>query len=165
MSKLNFLEHFIKRLMPYRRPIIVLAHAGFIALAYLLAVLLRFDFRIPPSLWDNFLYTLPLLLVIRLGVFWWCQLYEGMWRYVSMRDILRILRAVTIGSLVFIPAVLAFFGYGFPRSIFFLEWVLCLALVGGVRLVSRALRESSRRYRQVSTKRALIVGEIGRAHV
>jgi FlaA1/EpsC-like NDP-sugar epimerase len=68
------------------------------------------------------------------------HLYEGLWRYVGMRDILAILKAVTLSSLVFVSSVLMFFGHGFPRSIFFLDWVLCLALVGGMRLTPPGVR-------------------------
>jgi len=137
---------------------IVLAHAGLVALGYGLAFLLRFDFRLPAGEWDRFLQTLPLVLLGRLVVFAWLHLYEGLWWYVSMRDILAMLKAVTLGSLLFLAAVLVIFGLGFPGSIFLLDWVLCLALVGGARLAIRALRESSRKNREVEGRRALIVG-------
>ncbi|GIW50677.1 MAG: capsular polysaccharide biosynthesis protein CapD [Gemmatimonadales bacterium] len=151
---------WIQRFLPYRRPVIVLAHAVLVAAAYLLAILLRFDFDIPPYFWERFSLTFPLLVLIRLVTFAWYRLYEGLWRYVSMYDILKILKAVTVGSLIFVVGVLLLFGHNFPRSVLILEWVLSLALVGGVRLVTRALRESS--WKQLPTlvgrKRVLIVG-------
>jgi FlaA1/EpsC-like NDP-sugar epimerase len=113
---------------------------------------------LPASEWERFLRTLPLLLLARMAVFAWFHLYEGLWRYVSMRDILAILKAVTLSSLIFMAGVLAVFGHGFPRSVFVLDWVLCLALVGGVRLAVRALRESSGRYGRGQGKRAFIIG-------
>ncbi|MGB9880668.1 MAG: polysaccharide biosynthesis protein, partial [Anaerolineae bacterium] len=149
---------FIERLVPYRRPVTVAIHAALVVIAYLLAFLLRFDFRLPPEQWALFLQTLPMLLLLRMAAFAWFHLYQGMWRYVSMTDILAILKAATLGSLLFIAGVLAFFGYGFPRSVLLLDWVLCLALVGGVRLALRALREANPRYRPVGGRRALIVG-------
>jgi FlaA1/EpsC-like NDP-sugar epimerase len=148
----------IERLLPYRRSVFVVAHVILVTLAYLLAFLLRFDFRLPSHERDLFLKSLPLLLLARLGIFASFHLFEGLWRYVSMRDILAILKATTLGSLIFVAGVLALFGHGFPRSIFFLEWFLCVALVGGVRLTIRAVRESSRRYRQADAKRVLIIG-------
>src|SRR5439155_21423018 len=68
------------------------------------------------------------------------------------------LKAVTISSLLCVLPVVAIGPGSFPRSIFVLDWVLCLALVGGVRLALRAMRESSRKYRQTEGKRAVIVG-------
>ncbi|MBI2989167.1 MAG: polysaccharide biosynthesis protein, partial [Deltaproteobacteria bacterium] len=91
-------------------------------------------------------------------VFAWFHLYEGMWRYVSMYDIKAILKAVTLSSLLFAIVVLAIFADGYPRSVVVLDWVLCLALVGGVRLTIRALRESSGKLAQIGRTRAVVVG-------
>jgi len=142
--KANSTRKLLGRVLPYRRPVIVLIHVALVTMSYLLAFLHRFDFHVPPDEWDRFLKTLPFLLLIRLGAFAWFQLYGGLWRYVSMRDILAILKAVTLGSLVFFAGVLMFFSPGFPRSVFLLDWMMCLALVGGVRLAIRASRESGR---------------------
>ena len=38
----------IERFLPYRRPVIVVVHAALVAVAYLFAFLLRFEFRLPP---------------------------------------------------------------------------------------------------------------------
>ena len=149
---------WLERFLPHRRPVIVGVHFVLVTMAYLLAFLLHFEFRLPASEWDRFLRTLPFLLLARMTVFAWFHLYEGLWRYVSMRDILAILKAVTLSSLIFLAGILAFFGHGFPRSVFVLDWMLCLALVGGVRLALRALRESSRRNRQEQARRAFIIG-------
>ncbi len=148
----------INRVLPYRQSVIVGIHTVLTALAYGLAFLLRFDFQIPAADGDVFIWTLPLLLIARMVAFAWYGLYRGIWQYVSMHDILAILKAVTLSSLIFLAGVLVFFGHGFPRSVVFLDWVLCLALVGGVRLAIRAFREFRVRHRQVGGRRALIVG-------
>src|SRR5574341_874927 len=150
--------NMIERLLSHRRSVLVAVHVILTAAAYLLAFLLRFEFRLGPEHRELFLQTLPLVLVIRMAVFAWFHLYGGLWRYVSMQDILTILKAGTLSSALFATTVLAVFGHGFPRSIILLDWILCLALVGGVRLALRAFRESSRRYRQAVRIRALIVG-------
>ncbi|MFQ5850691.1 MAG: polysaccharide biosynthesis protein [Candidatus Binatia bacterium] len=148
----------LRRFILYRRPVTVVVHVGLVSTGYLAAFLLRFDFHLPSSELQLFLVTLPLLLVVRTVVFAWFHLYQGVWRYVSMQDILAMLKAVTLSSLLFLAAVLLIFGHGFPRSIFLLDWVFCLALVGGVRLALRAVRESRQRYLQVPGRRALVVG-------
>jgi FlaA1/EpsC-like NDP-sugar epimerase len=148
----------IERFFPHRRLVIAGVHLALVTVAYLLAFMLRFEFRLPAGEWERFLRTLPFLLLARMAVFAWFHLYEGLWRYVSMRDILAILRAATLSSLIFVVSVFGLFGPGFPRSVFVLDWVLCLALVGGVRLALRALRESSRRYGRGQRRRAFIVG-------
>ena len=145
-----------ERWLSYRRPVIVAVHVVLIALAYVGAFLLRFEFAPSSEQWRLFALTLPLLLVIRAGVFAAFHLYRGLWRYVSMQDILAMLRAVTLSSLAFAASVIAAFPGRFPGSILVLDWLLCLALVGGVRLVLRSLRESSRR--TLGGRRAIVVG-------
>ncbi|MBA2313739.1 MAG: polysaccharide biosynthesis protein [Actinobacteria bacterium] len=145
-------------ILRHRRPLIVLAHAVLIAASLALAFLIRFDFDVPATEWRRAGEALVLLLAIRMAFYWYFKLYEGLWRYVSMRDILAILRATTLSEVVFVAAVLAFSGYGFPRSIFVIDWLLCIAFVAGTRLSIRAFRESSNRYRTGVSRRALIVG-------
>ena len=82
----------------YRRVMIVLSHAGLVALAFTLAFLIRFDFRLTDAEWDRLLLTLPLILVIRAVVFSRFHLYKGLWQYISVRDFVGILKAVTLGS-------------------------------------------------------------------
>ena len=65
---------------------IVAVHVALVSVAYLLALLLPFEFRVPAGEWDRFLKTLPFLLILRVSVFGWFHLFEGLWRYVSMRD-------------------------------------------------------------------------------
>jgi len=64
--------------------------------------------------------------------------------------------AVTLSSLVFSGMVLVVIGRSFPPAVLLLDWLLCLALVGGVQLAVRALRES-RGNGQHRARRALIV--------
>ncbi|MDP9342154.1 MAG: polysaccharide biosynthesis protein [Actinomycetota bacterium] len=145
-----------KGLIRHRRPVIVLAHAVLLATAYYLAWVLHFDFRIPPAKWEVFVKSLAVLLVIKMVVFWPFQLYEGLWRYISMRDILSILFGASVASVVFGVAI-DIRAKGLPVPILILDWVFTLALVGGVRLLVRAVREGSLQTR-VRAKRAVVVG-------
>lgn len=148
----------VKRSIRYRSGVIIGMHIALVSLAYFMAFLLRFEFRMPAEQWNLFLRTLPLLLIIRMAVFAGFHLYKGLWRYVSMPDIVAILKAVTLSSLIFLASVLLVWGHGFPRSIVVLDWVLCLGLVGGVRLAIRALRELALDHARVGVRRAVIVG-------
>jgi len=148
----------IKRSIRYRSGVIIGMHIALVSLAYFMAFLLRFEFRMPAEQWNLFLRTLPLLLIIRIAVFAGFHLYKGLWRYVSMPDIVAILKAVTLSSLIFLASVLLVSGHGFPRSVVVLDWVLCLGLVGGARLAIRALRELALDHARVGVRRAVIVG-------
>lgn len=80
------MKPIVERLLPCRRLVLWATHAALAALAYLLAFYIDGEFFIGPSQWTLFLGTLPLLLPIRLATFAWFHLFEGLWRYVSMRD-------------------------------------------------------------------------------
>ena len=141
-----------------RRPLVILAHALLVALAYWLAFMLRFDFRLSSAEWSMWARTLPFVLLVRLLVFQWFHLYVGLWRYVSMRDIVVILKAVTVSSLILSAGIVAVYPHGFSISILAIDWILCLVFVGGVRLTLRSVRESWLRGRNGGGRRALIVG-------
>jgi FlaA1/EpsC-like NDP-sugar epimerase len=65
-------------------------------------------------------------------------LYRGMWRYTSIADMLNIIKASTLGTilLISIVAVLSRFE-GFPRSVFLIDWGFTVLLVSGFRLSIR----------------------------
>lgn len=148
--------------VPYRPLLLVLLHALLVVIAYYSAFLLRFDFDIPGRFVDAFLLTFPLLLGIRLIVFEMFHLYGGLWQYVSLRDLFSVIKAVTISSGLFAAAAFGVYAYGFgegfPRSVIVLDWFICIAAVGGVRLASRQVREARFNRRRNRERRVLIVG-------
>jgi len=74
------------RLLSLRKWISIGAHACLVALAYWIAYALRFEFPLEQEDLIQLFLTLPLILTVRLVVFACFHLYEGLWRYVSMRD-------------------------------------------------------------------------------
>lgn len=152
----------VEKLISQRRTLVIAAHAGLILIAYALAFLARFDFQVPPGHWRSFIVTLPILMAVRLLVFERLHLYQAMWRYVSLRDLQSIISSVSLSEIAFAVIVMGLFGYvdlgqGFPRSVFLLDWVLCTALVAGVRIGIREMRELRSRQRDPG-RRILIVG-------
>ncbi|MGH7342226.1 MAG: polysaccharide biosynthesis protein, partial [Candidatus Rokuibacteriota bacterium] len=127
-------------------------------IAYSAAYLTRFDFDFPPE-WRTFvLQSLPLLVAIRLGVFAWLHLHEGLWLYVSLRDGLGIAKAVAIGSTMFLAASFLALGRRPPWSVFMLDALYCALLVVGVRLVLRVVREKGGAGVDAPPRPAIIVG-------
>ena len=69
-------------------------------------------------------------------------LFSGWWRYVSLPDLLVVLRASVYGSFVFAPMAVAAYRFSyFPRSVLILDGMICFLLMGGVRVSARMLRE------------------------
>jgi FlaA1/EpsC-like NDP-sugar epimerase len=161
IGALRHIERPVKKVLPYRRPLIVLAHAVLVAAAYALAFLLRFDFALPPRYAHLLLITLPALLVVRLTVFWALHLYEGLWRYIGTRDLRTILVAVSVSSIGFTVVMMVLFiyeGVSFPRSVLLLDWVLCTTLMLGSRILVREVKEARAQRGRERGQKILIVG-------
>jgi FlaA1/EpsC-like NDP-sugar epimerase len=144
----------------YRRPMVVAVHLSLFVSAHLLSFGLRFDFDVPSPQLRVLAVTLPILLAIRAATFWVFHLYEGLWRYVSVRDVVEILKAVTLSSAIFALGVMTVRLQGYPRSILILDWILCVGMTAGLRIVSRLLleRRPAAGATAVPRKRAIIVG-------
>jgi len=130
--------------------------------AWLGAYWLRFNLGdIPESFLQHALGLLPMVLLLQGGLFWYFGLYRGVWRFASMPDLMRILKAVATGVVLVGVAVYAFTHWqGVPRSVFILYGLLLVGLLGGPRFAYRLIKDW-RHYRHTG-KNVLIVGA-GRA--
>ncbi|MCU0937252.1 MAG: polysaccharide biosynthesis protein [Gammaproteobacteria bacterium] len=133
-----------------------------VPLAWLGAFWLRFNLgEIPSEYLSQALRLLPVVVVVQGGVFWWMGLYRGVWRFASLPDLLRILKATALGTLLVLTAVLLLTRMEHvPRSVFVVYAILLPLLLGGPRLAYRWSKDH--RLYAGSGKRALIVGA-GRA--
>ena len=133
-----------------------------IPVAWFAAYLLRFNLSPVPDIYlDKALAILPLVILIQGAAFWYFGLYRGVWRFASVPDLIRILKAIVTGVLVSAAAVfLVTRMQDVPRSIFPLYGLILILLLGGPRMIYRWLRE--RQLYATATQRALIVGA-GRA--
>ena len=148
-------------IIKYRRYFIIIVNLLLIVLSYITSFFIRFEFNleIVKNYWDIILITLPLLIAIKLVVFNYFGLFSGLWRYVSIDDLWRMIKANSVSTVIFILAMVFFHGLiGFPRSIFILDWILSLIFLGGIRLMARSLREIFPPSYTLPRKRALIIG-------
>ena len=108
----------------------VLAHAG--------AYAIRFDLIPEAPELTNFLNVLPVLIGVKLLIFLSMGAYRGMWRYVSVNDLVTILKA-TIGSSLMMIAIIVVLNrfQGISRGVFILDGILTFVLVAGVRVIIR----------------------------
>ena len=114
-------------------------------LSLVLAYFLRFNFTIPELYFPTstqIVISLSLLVFFRIASFFLFGLYSGVLRYASIDDLLRIVKAVTVGTLLFISSIAFIFRLqGFPRSVFLIDWFIILVLLGGSRFVYRIWKE------------------------
>ena len=129
----------------YRLPLIVFLHALFAAVALTMSFLVRFDFSLGPDRYVRlFLLSLPINVAIFVGVSAFFNLFQGIWRYVSVDDLRDIFKAALVAGLVFAVIMMLdrrhFSGY--PRSIYAMNIVFFILLNGGTRFAIRTFRES-----------------------
>lgn len=135
---------------------LVLLDTIIITVAPYLALLLRFEGVVGSHQYQMVYEYLPGIILIRLLTFYFFGLYNRLWRYASIHELLAIVSAVTVSSvLVFIYM----FGMGskLPRSIPIITWLIVIALVGFSRLFLRVLY-MLRKTSKASCSKVLIIG-------
>jgi FlaA1/EpsC-like NDP-sugar epimerase len=110
--------------------------------AWYAAFLLRFNFFIPSEHKDLMINTIPIVFVISLLAFISFGLYRGTWRFASLMDLRRILVAVSTSSVI-TAAILFMIANDLrvPRSVLVLYPILIILIMGGSRIIYRALKE------------------------
>lgn len=140
------------------RRIAILHDICLIPLAWFGAFWLRFNFDgIPANELKLAVFALPVILMTQIMAYWIFRLYRGVWRFASMPDLMRILKAVLVG---FSFALLFLFFTtrleGLPRSVFPIYGMLLIIGLGGSRFFVRWLKEGKKWGKEGT--RVLIVG-------
>lgn len=111
-------------------------------IAWYLSFLLRFNFEIPANFNDHLNKTIFLVIAVQAVVFVFFGLYQGVWRFASIPDLKRIIKAVVVAC-VAVAALLFMINLHIvvPRSVLILDPVLLILLMGGTRFAYRAWKE------------------------
>ncbi len=127
-----------------------------------LSFLLRLDFQLGEAYSQLFLLALPSFLIIKLMGFAYFRLYQLSWRFVSLKDVLNIVKAVTLTSASLAIAIFVFRSTifeGFPRSVVLIDAALTLMMLFALRISKRAFLEVIRGVSQNGEgKRTVIIG-------
>ncbi|HET6656989.1 MAG TPA: nucleoside-diphosphate sugar epimerase/dehydratase [Gaiellaceae bacterium] len=140
--------------------------SGLVALAWILAFNIRFDYGVPPR-YEPFLGLDVVLVVVGVKILTFIVfgLYDHWWRYVSIRDVWRSLLAVGVASILAVTA-LYFWNPAplrLPRGVIVIDWLILIGLVAGTRLAARTIFERPGRTRLVSRGRDVLVVGAGDA--
>jgi FlaA1/EpsC-like NDP-sugar epimerase len=125
------------------RWIIFLIDTSICFLSLMLAYQVRFNFRVPENeivLWK---FALPAVLGVRIISFLISRVYQGIIRYTSNKDALRIFYTVTAGSLVLALAnVASYYTIGFflvPYSIIIIEYFATVFSMTAFRILVKSI--------------------------
>ncbi len=129
-------------------------------LAWWVAFLFRFNFDIPDNFSQSMLENAVWVVPLQALVFLFAGLYRGVWRFASLPDLQRLIRAIAISSALVVAILFMFKPHGVvPRSVLIMDPMLLLLLMGGSRFAYRAWKEHRLYgYAQFSGKPVLVLG-------
>lgn len=129
------------------------------ALSVVWAFQLRFDYNVPAVYRNELYFALLVWPIIKMGVFFGFGLSSGWWRYVSLPDLIRLTVANLAASTAVTMVTLFTRPAGFPRTIYLIDFLICLGLTSAVRISRRVTLELSASFlRDRSAGRTLIYG-------
>lgn len=133
-----------------------------IPIAWYFAYWLRYNLKpFPHHLTSVYAMTaLVLLMVIQVGCYYYCRVYRGLWRFTSINDVIRIIKATLLAIVLVIPAFyLTSLLQHVPRSILPMYALMLVTLLCGGRLIMRMYRDRKGREEiAFQAKRILIIG-------
>ena len=111
-------------------------------LSFLLALYLRLGDNLYAHVGNYVVFATSLCGCICLIIFYFMQLYRGLWRYSSVPDLIAIVKSVTIAILLFYLILFIFNRLqGMPRFVPFVHWMLLIGMLGAPRFIYRIWRD------------------------
>lgn len=151
-------SHYGHVLMTYRSFLVLATQWALIGLANLTAFALRFDGAVPAEYLSLGFKSLPLVLTAFGVSLWGFGVQRGLWRYVGLHDLGRLLWASLAGAVLLYIVLHVFLGWiRYPRSVIILTSLLSGLYLAGIRLAVRWFREWIR-IAGSDARRVLIVG-------
>ncbi len=133
-------------------------HSLVLSAVYLSSFMIRFDGVVPANYQTVAIQTLPLILLLELGLCFLMGAHRGIWRYAGFVDLILLGEAIALSTMGLFLVNLAVLGSMIPRSILLINGLLALLAVGMLRGGCRLVRE---RYYPLlargSTERVLVL--------
>ena len=147
--------HFIRRKHEIYRLAIDL---GLCLLAFAAALLIKYDFSVSAPLWRQSLTVLPILLFWQTTVFVFWGIYQQIWRYTGKKDLLMIMKAILLVTIVTAAVIYPFGDRQFPLTVLILNAILCIVFLGGTRLLLSSFQSSRADAKKTPRKKIMIYG-------
>jgi FlaA1/EpsC-like NDP-sugar epimerase len=132
-----------------------------------IALLLRLDLDESRITYSAFVFWGSILVALRVVALVYFKAHTGLWRYVSVPDLIGVVKATTAATIVFTTLGLLFAeSLEMPRSVYFIEWGVHIFLAGGLRTAVRVGRERMKDTGDQASKRRIVIigaGDAGAA--
>ena len=135
-------SHYPRNLASSRALLVALHDVILAAAAFELSVWVRYLTYGAPQEFGFLWQGTVIFTVVAAVSFWAFGLYRGIWYYASFNDIVAILKAVSIATLVFLPILFAMNRLdALPRSVLVINWILLVVMLAGPRFLYRLLKD------------------------
>jgi len=141
----NLLKRIFRKSVFKRRAFFFISDVLVISFSMYASFWCRFNGLIPDQFQKSLPYFILLALVLKLAFLVYFDLYDISWRFVSLEESVKVLKALSLGtltlgmSLYFLRLSVPF--RGFPRSILLIDYVFSLILIGSLRISKRMVLE------------------------
>ena len=138
---------------------VAVVHCAAFVIAYWLSFAWRFALPIPKVWMTLFWQSLPVVVVLKLIIFFAMGHWRYSWRHPTFSDLAALLRASTLATLVLATVDLMISQYHVPRLVLALDWAMTILTLGGLRSFWRLTREEFRTLLAPrKSRKALVVG-------
>lgn len=143
----------------HRSIILMVVDIILINIAAIAALGLRFEFHIPQVYFLIYIHHAIMITGIMMVTYYFCNLYNSLWRYASIDELIYIVLASCIGSLLLF-ILFHLLHVRLPKTIYILFFILNILLVGGSRFAYRLLRRVKIFYVRdnLARRRVLVIG-------
>jgi len=129
-----------------------------VVISYFLAYIIRFEGSLSQGEMRQFVITLPLVVIVKMAAFYYFGLYRTSSRHVGIRDFMNIAKAVFSSCVIVVFVILMISRFQFySRTLFFIDAMLALILIGSAHFSQRLLREYLENISSAG-RRVLIIG-------
>jgi FlaA1/EpsC-like NDP-sugar epimerase len=156
-------------MLRFRKQIIILAHIAVFAVSLMMAFLLVNNMQFGEWFVRQYPKLLLCFIVIKIPIFVYFRQFQGWWRFVSISDLLTIVKASLVSTLIL---VVLWFGLlsaeplrrqlrdftTFSQAVFLLDMFATVVFLSGLRMAVRLYHEEFHTEQAVKLKRFLIVG-------
>jgi FlaA1/EpsC-like NDP-sugar epimerase/lipopolysaccharide/colanic/teichoic acid biosynthesis glycosyltransferase len=143
---------------PSAWPKLFLLDAVLIILSFYFAYLLRFDGVIPASEIAAFKKSLPIVFITRIILFLLSNLYSTYYKYIAIKDLIRVVKAILWSSGAFIIFIYFLGITVHSRAIFIIDFILLVHFMAILRIALRLLSEKKSFDKYDAKTNVLIVG-------
>ena len=137
-----------------RRICLIVMDMVLISLASFLALATRFDLKIDtiePNFMNTMIRTMPLLVMMTLVVFAIFRIYNSLWEYASIQELVNVAIACAVSTGLQMMYVIMTQG-NMPRSYYLLYYFILVIFTGGTRILYRFIRNKKYDIKHVFAK-------------